>query len=89
MKITIEAKKYWRRPNRAANHGLSGITTTLAMRYAVTTHAPRSTPTPKLPWMFGSETLTIVTSMISSSVAVMTATLMMTRRHPCSTTGLS
>ena len=30
--------------------------------------------------MFGSETLTIVTSMISSSVAVMTAMLMMTRR---------
>ena len=39
--------------------------------------------------MFGSETLTIVTSMISSSVAVMTAMLMITLRAPCSTTGLS
>src|SRR5581483_7651587 len=39
--------------------------------------------------MFGNETLTMVTSMISSSVAVMTAMLMMTRRAPCSTTGLS
>ena len=32
VKMTIDVKKYWRRPKRAANHGLSGITTTLAMR---------------------------------------------------------
>ncbi len=40
VKSTIEAKKYCRRPKRAASHGVIGITTTLAMMYPVTTQAP-------------------------------------------------
>src|SRR5215469_1619165 len=38
--------------------------------------------------MFGSATLTIVVSMISSKVAAITAMLTMARRRPCSTTFL-
>ena len=31
VKMMIDAKKYCRRPKRAASHGVIGITTTLAM----------------------------------------------------------
>ena len=31
VKMTIDAKKYCRRPKRAASHGVIGITMTLAM----------------------------------------------------------
>jgi hypothetical protein len=40
VKMTIDATKYCRRPKRAASHGVIGITTTLAMIYPVTIHAP-------------------------------------------------
>src|ERR1700730_7090064 len=41
---------------------------------------------PKLPWMFGKATLTIVTSTISSRVAVTMPSVMSARRQPNSTT---
>src|SRR5581483_1008701 len=63
------------------------MTTTLATTYAVRTQVASSTVAPRLPWIVGSATLTIVRSTVCSSAANITPATTRMRRVPYSTSG--